>query len=158
MTGPIDARVVEGESVDSESGPDAIAAVQTRTARAKSLSRHSVHLFLNRPAAELHQAEILAVLDNSRDLREHVTIHDLEHYAPSRRFLVPPSAAKRTSLARSLGEQYTFTHSMIPRTRSATGLDEPNVAQSFEELFLALLSSIYSERAPLDLRIGSAAH
>ncbi|MGC8486840.1 MAG: cyclic nucleotide-binding domain-containing protein, partial [Clostridia bacterium] len=65
--------------------------------------------------------------------RPHVTVHELERYAPEWGRLVPESPTLRAAVARALGQKYSLGGTPVPKIRDALALDSLAVQDAYRQ-------------------------
>ena len=81
------------------------------------------------------------------------SIQDLEHFAVQWADLIPREPRMQAAVAHTLGAKYRFTHQAAPGIRSALGLDERPVQDTFLKQYGAPIASIYQRRPDLPERL-----
>lgn len=121
-------------------------AIEARTAHLVARSRRAMAWYETpRTSAERERA-FLEAMAGGRELPMTPTVQNLERFAPRWAELVPAGADLRASLARLLAQKYQLVAGRVPRIRAALGLDDPEVAESFERLHHRSLGTSYAER------------
>jgi amino acid permease len=124
-------------------------AIESRTAYL--VAQQTAAIILSEASAEARERTFLEALAHGRDLPLQPTIQDLERYAPQWTDLVPEDPGARAAIAHFLSTKYTFTYRVVPRLRSALGLDTDAVQGAYQRLYGAALATIFVRQVrPID--------
>ncbi|MEZ4680333.1 MAG: aromatic amino acid transport family protein [Caldilineaceae bacterium] len=119
--------------------------IETRTAQVLADSRLAAAPYPPAPTRQAQAQAYLQTLAQERTPSDPPTIRDLERYARQWSELVPDSATMRAMIAHLLGEKHRFPRRMTPGIRTALGLDDEGVQQTYQQLYNQPLTTIYTD-------------
>jgi hypothetical protein len=119
-------------------------AIESRTAQLISQNRRATEPYLTPQAAQEREHLFLEAIAAARQLPLKPSIQDLEFYAPHWASLVPEDAAIQATIARMIGEKYSFTKLAVPAIRAALALDSAAVKEAYQRLNHGSLETIYA--------------
>jgi amino acid permease len=127
--------------------------IESRTARLTARSRQAMARFATRDAVQARELAFIEAFALGREPPLRPTIQDLELQAPRWASLVARNPRVQAALAHRFGEKYRLVRSRVRATAAALGLDDPLVAEAFEDLYGQPLDSIYVDRPTLGERL-----
>lgn len=122
-------------------------AIEGRTSRLLARSRTAMATYLTERGERERERAFLDALAAGRQPVT-VRIHDIERFATDWASLVPPDIEVRAAVAALLGDKYSFRAADVPGLRAALGLDDPELAISFQRRHGRPVSSVYAARLP----------
>jgi amino acid permease len=123
--------------------------IENRTAYLMTQARRTVSRYLTEEVAEQQDLEFFEALAEGREPPVQATIRDLERYAPQWQSLVPSNLSLQATLARLLGQKYSFAQRNIPHIRKVLALDSEGVQRAFEREYRQPFDTIYSRQPGL---------
>ena len=127
--------------------------IESRTARLTARSRQAMARFATRDAAQERELAFLEAFALGREPPLRPTIQDLELQAPRWASLVARNPRVQAALAHRLGEKYRLVRPRVRAIAAALGLDDPRVAEAYEQLYDRPLDSVYADRPSLAERL-----
>jgi amino acid permease len=122
-------------------------AMESRAASLALVDREASTRYMLQHPPEEREQEFLSSLASGRAGVLPVTIQELELYARDWHPLIPEDTKIRAALAHMLAQKYHFRVQDVPAMRIALGFNTPEVAQAYQTLYSAPLSSIYIQEA-----------
>ena len=130
-----------------------LAAIEGTTARLAKASRINRASYIGERTAAEREREFLAALASGAAQATSRPITELERFAPGWADQVPDDPGVRAAIARLLAAKHRFRKADIPALRAALGLEEPSVAEAYQRLHAAPISTIYADSLPLQQRL-----
>lgn len=123
-------------------------AIENRTAQLVERGHRAAALYLSYAGTAPREQDFFAALARARTNTSPVTIQDMECYAPHWRSLLPEKldAPLNAAIAHLQSKKYRFTFGTTPNLRAALALENPEVAEAYEQLFKQPIGSIYVQK------------
>ena len=123
--------------------------IEGQTAYLSAQAGQAVVPYLTEQVATERNSAFLQAIAFERQPPVPPTIRDLERWAPHWALLVPENPNVRATVARLLGQKYTFTQALTPRLQVALGLNSATVQEAYRRLYTVPVVSIYADRLGL---------
>ena len=134
--------ILEGRSQAIRRAQINLFAIESRTARLAEQTRvNLVPSVAHINSAERSHLFLDTLASGGHDV--HVTIQQLERFAPRWASLIPDAFNLRAEIAYMLSQEYRFTYEQIPNIRQALGLDTVSVQSAYQDIHKQPIDQIY---------------
>lgn len=127
-------------------------AIENQVAFYKSRAKQATALYLTQKTAEQQEHEFLDALAAGRHFRDPIHIQDIERYAPKWSSLVSQNNNVMAALAHQIATKYKLYKDNIPNIRATLGLNNPEIHNTYQELYGQPLDSIYLSKISIQER------